>query len=582
MNENPESDATTDSKYLGFLWWLGLASSLVYLTVTLLSVRFDFDVTARERPILAVLALFGVAIACYFVAIRFALRAPQDRRLLLAIPVPGIAFRAIMLPSVPIQEIDIYRYLWDGQVTAHRISPFRYSPQQVLDASVDRPLPGDLGELVRLRDASPATATIVSRIHYGHMPTVYPLASQAVFATATLVTPDDASVWLRMTIMKTFFVLYDLGTLLLIVTLLRRTGLHVGWSLAYAWCPLVIKEIAGSGHLDSVAVFLTTLAVAITVGVLFSTREKRVGRSVILATTLAGAVLALAVGAKMYPLVLVPLLAISVWRRLGFLAVAASGAVFTLLTVALMWPMLPSVPQQNTPPLPDSTEATVVLPSSLPTAPAAEVSQDPSAGLATFFRSWEMNDFLFMLVVENLQVQADTPPHQVPWFDVVPDRWTTPLLRPVARWQGVDLGSAAFLVTRALTSAVFLGIALVLACRARAADDARSWLRAAFLTLAWFWLLLPTQNPWYWIWVLPLLPFARGRAWLAVSAVVFVYYLRFWLTAHWEEQPVPGTRYHGDYFFHFVVTWFEYVPIFAWLALESMRPDATRAQTPGS
>ena len=581
MSKNPDSDAAPDSKCLGRLWWLGLVSSLVYLAVAWLSARFDFDVPARERPILAVLALFGMAIACYFVAIRFALRAPQGRRLLLAITVPAIMFRAVMLPSVPIQEIDIYRYLWDGMVTAHGISPFRYSPQQVLDARADRPLPGDLSELVRLRDASPVTATIVSRIHYGHLPTVYPLVSQAVFAAATLVTPDDASVWLRMTIVKTFFVLYDLGTLLLIFYLLRRTGLHVGWSLAYAWCPLVVKEIAGSGHMDSVAVFLTTLAMAITVGVLFSKSERRIGRSVILATTLAGAVLALAVGAKMYPLVLAPLFGISVWRRLGFLSVAASGVVFTLLTVALMWPMLPSEPQQNTPPLPDSTATVLALPP-LPTVPSAEVSQDPSAGLATFFRSWEMNDFLFMLVVENLQVQADTPPHQVPWFDVVPDRWTEPLLQPLAGWLAVDRDSAAFLLTRALTGALFLGIALVLAWRARATDDARSWLRAAFLTLAWFWLLLPTQNPWYWIWVLPLLPFARGRAWLAVSAVVFVYYLRFWLTAHWEEQPVPGTRYHGDYFFHFVVTWFEYVPVFAWLALESMRPDTKRTPAPGS
>ena len=26
----------------------------------------------------------------------------------------------------------------------------------------------------------------------------------------------------------------------------------------------------------------------------------------------------------------------------------------------------------------------------------------------------------------------------------------------------------------------------------------------AFLVLAWFWLLSPTQNPWYWTWALPL------------------------------------------------------------------------------
>jgi hypothetical protein len=39
------------------------------------------------------------------------------------------------------------------------------------------------------------------------------------------------------------------------------TGRHLGWSLAYAWCPLAVKEVANTGHLDSIPVFLTVLAV---------------------------------------------------------------------------------------------------------------------------------------------------------------------------------------------------------------------------------------------------------------------------------------------------------------------------------
>ena len=88
---------------------------------------------------------------------------------------------------------------------------------------------------------------------------------------------------------------------------------------------------------------------------------------------------------------------------------------------------------------------------------------------------------------------------------------------------------------------------------------------AGFLTLAWFWLLCPTQNPWYWTWALPLLPFARSRVWMAVSGFVLLYYLRFWLTYDWADTSVLGTGYMGSAFFDFVVTWLEFAPWFAWL-----------------
>lgn len=87
------------------------------------------------------------------------------------------------------------------------------------------------------------------------------------------------------------------------------------------------------------------------------------------------------------------------------------------------------------------------------------------------------------------------------------------------------------------------------------------------MTLAWFWLLAPTLNPWYWTWALPLLPFARGRAWWAVSCVLFLYYLRFWLIVHWPDAPGPlGMGYSGSGFFDFVVTWVEHAPWMLWLA----------------
>ena len=188
-------------------------------------------------------------------------------------------------------------------------------------------------------------------------------------------------------------------------------------------------------------------------------------------------------------------------------------------------------------------------------------------GLAAFLSQWEMNDLLFMVAYENLRSQVGVPAARSPWFDVTPDVWSDAL-------QGKD--ATAFKIARAGSLLVFAAICLTVAWRAsRVRDggcrDDRRWLRGAFLTLAWFWLLAPTQNPWYWCWTVPLLPWAGGRAWLAVSAAAFGYYLRFVLESRFPEPPVLGTPYGGEYFFYFLVPWLEFGPILVWLAIEWWR-----------
>jgi hypothetical protein len=193
--------------------------------------------------------------------------------------------------------------------------------------------------------------------------------------------------------------------------------------------------------------------------------------------------------------------------------------------------------------------------------------QDPSRGLRAFLRRWEMNDFLFMLMLENLKPAASGG--QQSWFTVVPEEWRSRLLEAPARWLQEDLLTTAFLLTRLVTCAALLLTVLWLAWRAKQSDDPACWLRAAFLSLAWLWLLSPTQNPWYWTWALPLVMFAQGRAWLALSGLAMIYYLRFWFSCHWSETPVPGTSLRGAALFDFVVTWIEFGPWFVWLTVSA-------------
>ncbi len=570
-----------DNLGLVILIVIACLSTAVYVAVAVLSRRFTYGGDQLERPILTVLSLLAAAFVLYLAAIWVAIRIPLKNgdtlwhgrpgreenttqagcpchnnglRLLGVIVAASVLFRLAMVFSWPILEIDIYRYLWDGEVAAHGENPFRYSPQQVLDANAEGGQPQQLARLAELRDSSPAIKTILSRVHYEKLPTIYPPVSQAVFAFCSSITPRGATVFQRLTIMKIVFVLFDLGTLAVVIALLHLAGRHIGWSLAYGWCPLVVKETANCGHGDAIAVFLTSVAILIAVRALFHRRSSPSagwGMS-------AAAVLGLAVGAKLYPLVLVPLFAASWARRFGWRQTAAAAAVFVAVSAVVLWPMMAGPKADR--PQSEQTRADAAD-SSGSTAPQA-----PAKSLKAYMCRWEMNDFIFMLVFENLRPDGDRAPDKLPWFVLLSDSWRQAIAGHPAAWFGVEPSDAAFMLARIATGAILLLLVGVLAWRAAKRPEIGFWLQAAFLSVAWLWLLSPTQNPWYWIWAMPLVMFARGRIWLLVSGLALIYYLRFWLGANWPNDVAPATGYSGTLMFDYVVAWLEFFPWFLFLA----------------
>lgn len=565
MTATPSSADCSNRRALLALAGLAGGSELIYLAVVLSSQSLH-ETGTGGHSLLTLLALFGSAFGMYLLAVRIASRARQCRGLVGLIVAASVLFRLTLLFSDPIEEIDLYRYLWDGSVLAEGISPFRYSPQQVLAADAGSHLADDLQQLVALRDSAPEMTTILKRVHFGELPTIYPPVSQAVFALSAWMTPRTASLFVRMTLMKAWFVGFDLATLFVVIRLLRIAGRPMGLSLIYAWCPLVIKEIANSGHLDSLAFFLATLAIYVAVPALFRPADNRANR--IWAAAGALGLLALACGAKLYPIVLFPLVTIGLWRKHGWISAGVACLAFAGALAPLAWPMLPRAGRT-----PDRIavrfDPAQVAPQSddAPPVPPQEVSlapRDPGESLRAFLGEWEMNDFLFLIVIENLRPTAGLAPGEVAWFSIVPEGLRHEIIRDAESLAGVEAARAPFILTRALTSVVFIMLACWLAWRAARAQHAAEWLNTGFLTIAWFWLLLPTQNPWYWTWALPLVPFCRNRTWLMVSGLAFLYYLRFWLMHHFAAVPLLGTPYNGPLFFDYVVTWLEFGP---WLVL---------------
>jgi hypothetical protein len=551
---SPVSHAHIDSPKSGLTTpiALGATSWLIYAAISWLSRDYGYETPGSERPILTVLVLLSVAFLCYLAALRAAVRADGRRDLVLVIWLFAIAFRATLLFTEPFQEIDVYRYIWDGRTATSGVSPYRFSPSQVRSADARDPLPDDLQRLVILRDSNPHIATILSRIHYGELTTVYPPVSQAVFAAAAATTPRNANLRTHLAVMKCWITAFDLVTLHLLILILRHVGKPVGWSVAYGWCPLVVKEFANSGHLDSIAVCLTTAAVYFALKAFFPSEAAAINnrdndrprRSFQIAS--ASVLLGLAIGAKLFPVVLAPLLFVTAVRRSGWRTAVAAGLTAGVVSAGALFPMFADRGVESI------------------------RRERADHGLSAFLSRWKMNDFLFQLVEANASIRIGKAGE--PWFAVTPLSWRESAIQWTRRswgaYSGKELpdGPAAFLFARFVTATAFLILALWFAWKAPPENRPERFLELAFLTLAWFWLLLPTQNPWYWIWALPLVPFARGRAWMAMSGLVLCYYARFWFVHHSSGVEVFHTPYRGADFFDKVVVWLEYAPWFVWLA----------------
>jgi hypothetical protein len=159
------------------------------------------------------------------VALRLALRCPR-RSALAVVAVVAVALRLALLLDAPHLSSDAYRYVWDGRVQAAGINPYRYIPADPA--------------LGALRDE--AIFPNINRADYA--PTIYPPGAQILFQLVVRI--SDSLLAMRLA-----FVLCEVVIVAALLDLLRRIGQPPVRVLAYAWHPLAVWEIAGSGHLDA-------------------------------------------------------------------------------------------------------------------------------------------------------------------------------------------------------------------------------------------------------------------------------------------------------------------------------------------
>ena len=202
----------------------------------------------------------------------------------------AVCFRAPLAVAPVNTDNDMIRYLWDGRVQRLGINPYLV-------------LPAD-PELQWTH--TDETRNMPSARHR----TSYQPAAQLFFRM--VVSFHDSS-----RAMKLALVLCDLLTILVLWRWLVATGRNEWLTLVYAWNPLVVLEVAHSGHIDA----LGTLWIA--AAAYWLSRRR---------TALASIAYVLAIAIKPLPVVLAPLF----WRRISKRDALLGAALMALLYVPFM------------------------------------------------------------------------------------------------------------------------------------------------------------------------------------------------------------------------------------------------------
>jgi hypothetical protein len=424
--------------------WLGIGAALMGLAAMLAvhSDRFDWQLPVERMPAATLslgLAAAGLVYLAILPAIRHSLAQPADvqERLVALMLAIGLGLRLLLFFSEPALEDDYNRYLWEGALTANGISPYAISPDEAQQTA----------DNTRLAELAQEGAPVLARVNHPHHTSIYPPVAQAAFALAYLISPWSLEAWRLITLAC------DAATMTLLLLLLKAAGQPALWAALYWWNPLVIKELVNSAHMDGLVVALVLS------GLLLSVRRHH-GWALF--------AIGLAMGAKLWPVVLLPLILRPLWPR----TLPVAAAITLIGVIACLWVL-----------------------------PAWMGGLDSQSGFVAYARHWSTNSALLPML----------------------EKASGQLLRPFG------LEQQAWAAAR---GAVAVGLAAVALWQAgRPITGAKDQLERAGLVTLWLVLLSPAQFPWYAIWVLPFAVFKPRLGVLAATITLPLYYMSFHLMA---------------------------------------------------
>jgi hypothetical protein len=187
------------------------------------------------------------------------------KQMLFAVLLLALLVRVVAIFQFP-ENSDINRYVWEGEVQLAGYNPYLLAPEAE--------------GLKHLRNEN------WQDINFKNIPAIYWPFAQMLFKAGAAISPTS---WC----FKTILVLFDLGTIFLLLLLMRPFSSDFREIVLYALNPLTIITVAGEGHLESILVFWIMLS-------LYGCRQKK--------PWLMFMSLGLAVMTKLTPVIFLPLL----------------------------------------------------------------------------------------------------------------------------------------------------------------------------------------------------------------------------------------------------------------------------------
>lgn len=418
---------------------IGVLLISLFLALNFISNSFSLEIPLTERPVIIVVLILILSGAFYFI-LYFLPNIGENRNMLAWIITVGTVLRAIMLFSTPILENDYFRYLWDGAILANGINPYAYSPDEVIQSSrVNSDVPPLLSKLAK------ESGDNIHQINYPNLRTVYPPTAQAFFAVAYWMHP-----WSLFSL-RVVFLFFDFLTLALLLYILRYLNLPLIGSAIYWWNPLLVKELFNSAHLD-------VIALPLVLGAIFLAIRSRYFWSIIS--------LALAIGVKLWPIVLLPIILRPIIcnpRRLLPVLI-----LFCILAVLLFLPVYVT-------------------------------GFDASSGFTAYAERWENNNSLFKLILLGSEF--------------------------VLKSIDIHLGNGQLVTRISVLLIISVWIAYLTFQKIGKPEEV---FEKCLLIVAAVFLLSPTQFPWYYTWTLPFLAVCPRPSLLLLTVLLPLYYLRYY------------------------------------------------------
>ena len=243
--------------------------TLLSLSLILIACFIRLGYYTNRADTLEVFSLFGAAFLCYYFLIKQSLSLKK-------IIFGGIALRLVLIAMLPNLSDDYYRFIWDGLLLNNGINPFEHVPSYYINQSS---LPIGITKELFIKLNSPDYYTI------------YPPVCQLSFWIASFFI--SSNLLPSVIVMRIFILFSEVGILIVFPKILSRLNLNPENIKWYAFNPLVIVELTGNLHYESLMICFLGIS-------LFLLIRKQI--------VLAAVIFSFSVASKLLPLMFLPLL----------------------------------------------------------------------------------------------------------------------------------------------------------------------------------------------------------------------------------------------------------------------------------